>query len=665
MRLEELKGLGEKRLALLLQYHIRTPEDLLYFFPLDYVDNSVLVPPEQWEEGKTFSVKLQIVSGPSFFYARKGMSVLTFYGITAAGRKVALRWYNQPYRASAICTGAEYIFSGRAHKPARGAASLMNPSVYEELTGIVPVYPRIKGLPGKLIRGWINEVLTELPPQETLPEEVLSYNGFPPLRQALREIHFPASSATLQAALKRLQFEKALLYFLFLGDMRKSSRIATGISFKTDGLLEKFIDTLSFSLTDGQKNAMRDIAADMAASFPMNRLIQGDVGCGKTVVAEFAAYVAFQSDRQCVFLAPTDLLARQQYKDLGKRFKDACGFLSGRLDAKERRAALQKIKDGSWKVIVGTHALFSEDVIYHNLGLVIADEQHRFGVAQRARITRKGTNPDLLVMSATPIPRTLALLLYGDLSVSIIKDMPANRLPVKTHLVGRAKRTDMYRYLAGEALAGRRSYVVCPLIESAENSDIPAAEDVYTELTALMPETKIGLLHGRMKEQEKSDIMLQFKTGSISILVSTTVIEVGIHVPEAAHIVIEGADYFGLSSLHQLRGRVGRGMLQGHCYLSVSEPKANALERLKILLQSSDGFEVAEKDMQLRGTGDIFGLQQSGTGEATRLLQACEEDIIKAASAAAKNMLEHMKPQYLELLQRAGELYRQGDVVFN
>lgn len=663
MLLSTLKGLGPKRLALLEQYNIRTSDDLIRFFPIDYADNSSTVAIAEAEPGKQAALRLKIVSGPSFF-TRNGMSIITFYG-SDGQKKLPLRWFNQPFRARSLNIGDERIFHGLVTEKNGKNRALVNPTVYTELTGINPVYPTVKGLPGKLIREWIGTVLENEPPAETLPQSLLEKTDLIPYPEAIRELHFPGSMEKLKKAWERIRFEHALFFFLYLEDTRRPGALPAGLAFDTEGAEQTYAGSLPYTLTRGQREAIADIVKDMRESKPMNRLIEGDVGCGKTAVAEFAMYVAYRNGRQSVFMAPTELLARQQHQQLKKRFGEKCGFFSGSLGTAERRTALGKMRSGEWLVIAGTHALFSEDVYYQDLGLVITDEQHRFGVSQRARLQRKGRQPDMLVMSATPIPRTLALMLYGDLEVSMIKDMPEGRTPVKTHLIGKSKREKMYRFLAEEAKAGRKSYVVCPLIEPAEESDMPAAETVYAELKALLPDVSVGLVHGRMKEEEKDTIMTRFRDGDITMLVSTTVIEVGIDVKDAVHIVIEGADRFGLSSLHQLRGRVGRGNIPGHCYLCVSEPKPNAVERLQVLLDTTNGFEVAEKDMEMRGTGDILGIRQSGESSTFALLQECGPQVLLRAREEAAYILEHMTGVNLELLQCAYDRYRREDVVFN
>ena len=663
MLLSGLKGLGPKRRELLEQYNIRTSDDLIRFWPLDYADNSRTVTITEAEPGKQAALRLKIVSGPSFF-TRNGMTVITFYGSDGT-KKIPLRWFNQPFRARSLSVGDERIFNGLITEKNGKNRAMVNPTVYTELTGITPVYAPVKGLPGKLIRGWIGTVLEKEPPAETLPERVLRNNGLPGMAEAVRTVHFPNDRESLEKAWERIRFENALLFFLYLEDTRRPGAVPTGMSFDTKGAEKAYADSLPYPLTKGQKAAIRDISKDMSATYPMNRLIEGDVGCGKTAVAEYAVFVAHRSGRQSVFMAPTELLAKQQYTQLSKRFGNACGFFSGSLSASQRREALAHMRDGSWSVIAGTHALFSEDVTYKDLGLIVTDEQHRFGVRQRALISRKGQQPDVLVMSATPIPRTLALMLYGDLQVSMIRDMPAGRTPIKTYLIGKNKREDMYRYLEKEAAEGRKSYIVCPLIEQAEDSDLPAAEAVYEELKTLLPKASLALVHGRMKEEEKQTVMTGFRNGTYTMLVSTTVIEVGIDIKDAVHMVIEGADRFGLSSLHQLRGRVGRGSIPGHCYLSVTSPNETALARLQVLLDTTDGFEVAEKDMALRGAGDILGLRQSGESSTSALLQECGPDVLMRARETAVDMLTHMTGENLELLQRAHDRYRNGSVVFN
>lgn len=664
MKLNDLKGLGPKRLALLEEKNIRTADDLLHFLPVSYLDNSVITPVEDLQDGDFSSVRLKVTTGPSFF-SRRGLNIISFFGVDEKGKKVAIRWFNQPYRSAAVIIGKSYIFCGKISKKTGKPLSFINPSVSTDLKGIIPVYQRINGIPNSLIRTWLNTIIQDAYITETLPEFIVSKYSLMPLNLAVTSVHFPQDKKLLEQAYYRIRFEKALLYFLFLGLKRKEDIISCGYAFDTSNLAAAYEASLPYELTSGQKNSIMEICADMAKNVPMNRLLQGDVGCGKTVVAEFAVFVADYNKKQSAFMAPTELLAIQQYKNLKKRFGERCGLYTGSLDSSSRREALFNIKTKKWTVIVGTHALFSEDVHFCDLGLVITDEQHRFGVEQRARLIQKGNHPDVLVMSATPIPRTLALMLYGDLDVSVIHDMPEGRKKINTYIVGTDKRTEMYKFLGKESSEGRRCYVVCPLIESDDDSRMLSVYTVAEELKGLLPDNSIRILHGRMKEPEKAEAMQSFLSGETQILVSTTVIEVGIHVPEAVHIVIENADSFGLSTLHQLRGRVGRGSTQGNCYLSVSNPESKGLERLNIFKSVSDGFSIAEKDMEMRGAGDILGVQQSGAGDQISFMKECGYTVLERAKEASDDIFCNMTSECLSIVETAEKKYGKSNIAFN
>ena len=396
----------------------------------------------------------------------------------------------------------------------------------------------------------------------------------------------------------------------------------------------------------------------MAASVPMNRMIEGDVGSGKTSIALFALYAAARDGRQGALLAPTEILARQHYEALKTMFGDECGLLLGSESLREKKEALRKLETGEWKAVTGTHALFSQNVRFRSLGVVVCDEQHRFGVSQRSAMEQKGVRADVLVMSATPIPRTLALILYGDLDLSVIDELPAGRKPIRTHLVGPSKRKDMYKYLAARAKEGEQSYVVCPLIEKTEGLEGLSVDEVYEEVRTIVGDVPLLKLHGRMSDAEKQAVMARFHAGQALILISTTVIEVGVHVPQAAHMVIEGAERFGLSAMHQLRGRVGRGELQAHCYLVVYEQKKTAMERLQAMLDTNDGFRIAERDLELRGAGDLMGIRQAGEEREEGFLKDCPVSLLEAASVDAAEVYGIPSLENEQLMDAARRRYR-------
>lgn len=654
MELADVRGIGPKRIELLRALGIESLGDLLTYYPSGYLDYSACTPVAELEDGAFASVRVTLTSGPSW-YSRKGLTTVTVYGRDPAGKRLALRWFNQPYRARTLEAGQTYVASGRAHIGERGAPALLNPQLAKELRGIVPVYDTLKGLTQSNLRDGIRAALEEAVIDETLPPSLREKHCLPGRREALRELHFPTDRKNLDDARRRRAYEDALCYFLVSQELKEERKRKNGFAFSAPEALPEYEKTLPFTPTHAQRRVLREVARDMASPVPMNRMIEGDVGSGKTSVALFALYAAARDGRQGALLAPTEILARQHFESLKTLFGDACGLLLGSESAREKRAAFQKIESGAWKAVTGTHVLFSPNVRFRSLGVVVCDEQHRFGVAQRAAMAEKGVRPDVLVMSATPIPRTLALILYGDLDLSVIDELPAGRKPIKTHLVGPSKRKDMFRYLAARAKAGEQSYVVCPLIEKTEGLEGLSVDEVYDEVRALVGDVPVLKLHGRMSEAEKQAVMARFHAGEAPILISTTVIEVGVHVPQAAHMVIEGAERFGLSAMHQLRGRVGRGEQQAHCYLVVYEQKKNAMERLQAMLDTNDGFKIAERDLELRGAGDLLGIRQAGEEREDGFLKDCPVTLLEAASVDAAEVysLPTMEnEQFLEIARR-------------
>ena len=657
MELREIKGVGPKRIELLRQLGIETLSDLLTYYPSSYLDFSACTPVAEMEDGAMASVRVQLTSGPSW-YSRKGLTTISVYGRDPDGKRVALRFFNQPFRAKSLESGQTYIASGRVHIGDKGAPALINPLLAKELRGIVPVYDTLKGLTQTNLRDGIRAALEGAIIEETLPSSLRGKRALPGRKETLWELHFPTDRKKLDAARRRRAYEDALCYFLASQELKAERRRRNGIAFSTEEPLSEYLKLLPFTPTHAQRRVLEEVARDMASPVPMNRMIEGDVGSGKTSIALFALFAAVRNGYQGVLLAPTEILARQHYESLRTLFKDECGLLLGSETPREKREALRKLESGEWKAVTGTHALFSQNVRFHNLGVVICDEQHRFGVSQRAAMEQKGTRPDVLVMSATPIPRTLALILYGDLDLSVIDELPAGRKPIRTHLVSPAKRKDMYRYLAERARVGEQSYVVCPLIEKTEGLEGLSVDEVYDEVRSLVEDIPVLKLHGRMSEAEKQDIMARFHAGHAPILVSTTVIEVGVHVPQAAHMVIEGAERFGLSAMHQLRGRVGRGDQQAHCYLVVYEQKKSAMERLQAMLDTTDGFKIAERDLELRGAGDLMGIRQAGEEREEGFLKDCPVSLLEAAAVDAAEVYELPTLENEQLLEAARRRYR-------
>ncbi len=658
MELADIKGIGPKRIELLRQLGIESLSDLLAYYPSSYLDYSACTPVDELEDGTVASVTVKLTSNPSW-YSRKGLITVTVYGRDPTGKSLALRFFNQPYRAKSLAQGQTYVASGRVHRGEKGAPSLINPLLGSTLRGIVPVYASVKGLTQTNLRDGIRCALENAVVDETLPAALREKHGLPERQEALWELHFPTDRKKLDGARRRRAYEDALYYFLASQELKAERKRRNGITFSAREALPEYLKTLPFTPTRAQMRVLSEVAGDMAAPIPMNRMIEGDVGSGKTSIALFALYVAACDGRQGALLAPTEILARQHYEALKTLFGDRCGLLLGSETAKERREALEKIEKGTWQAVTGTHALFSANVHFHSLGVVICDEQHRFGVSQRAAMEQKGTRPDVLVMSATPIPRTLALILYGDLDLSVIDELPAGRKPIQTHLVGPAKRRDMYRYLAERTRLGEQSYVVCPLIEKTEGLEGLSVDEVYDEVKGIVGEkTALAKLHGRMSEGEKQAVMAQFYAGQVPILISTTVIEVGVHVPQAAHMVIEGAERFGLSAMHQLRGRVGRGEQQAHCYLVVYEQKKTAMERLQAMLDTNDGFRIAERDLQLRGAGDLMGIRQAGEEREDDFLKDCPVTLLEAASVDASEVYALPTLENDQLIEEARHRYR-------
>lgn len=653
MQLSDIKGIGPKRIELFHQLHIDTPQELLRFYPKEYLDDTQYKPISELHENEKATIRVRVISEPSMFYHRQAYIVSV--RVADDSGKATLRWMNQPYRMQQICLGDSLFATATVNKK-RGTV-LYNPQISKESRGIVPIYQSIKGLPQSVIRDAIAMILKNVAITDILPKQWLSGYRLIGYREAIEYAHFPKSTDQLNESKRRISFEDAFLYFTAMQSAKSNHKRNNGFAFTTEGSVESFLKTIPFTPTGAQLRTIGEIEKDMRSFTAMNRLVQGDVGSGKTLVAEYALRVALQNAKQGVLLAPTEILAEQHYNTLKNRFPNACLY-TGSMSKTDRTVALKKIESGEANPVIGTHALFSDCVKFSDLGLVITDEQHRFGVMQRAKIEAKGIRPDVLVMSATPIPRTLALLIYADLDLSIIDELPKGRKPIKTHFVPSARRKDLYRHLQKNAESGERAYVVCPLIEQTEGFEGLSLIELQKELSELIPDCPIGILHRQMKDDEKKRTMEAFRDGTISILIATTVVEVGVDVPEATSMVIEGADHFGLATLHQLRGRVGRGAKQSYCYLLCEKPSESAKMRIEAMLESNDGFDIAQRDLEMRGMGDLFGVRQSGSGEVSDLLSSCTVEILELASHAANEVDELPDVIHNMLLEEAADRFK-------
>ena len=609
-----VKGIGPKKVKLFEKLHISTLQDALETYPRDYEDRTHITRIADIADEDRYAVRAILGTEPKVSRIRKGMTLVKCTIFDESG-SLGVTWFNQPYITAQLRVGQEYLFYGRVQGFGR-ARQMISPQAEKVAENdqnpgrIVPVYPLTAGLTQRDMARVTETALDAVPGDwpDPLPEVLRVKYRLPDAADALAAIHRPKNREDVNEARRRMVFEELFLLCCGLQQLRERRRADSGILFRGDRL-EEFFAALPFAPTGAQRRAIMEIAADCASGRPMNRLVQGDVGSGKTVVAAALCALAAQNGWQAAFMAPTEILAAQHAETLSPMLGKlglTCTLLTGSMTAAQKRAALAAIESGSANVVVGTHALIQQSVIFHRLGAVIADEQHRFGVAQRAALSAKGEMPHVLVMSATPIPRTLALIMYGDLDVSILDETPPGRSPVETYAVGENMRRRITAFIEKQLAAGGQVYVVCPLVEDGEgDSRLKSAEQHAKDLQAQLP-------HGRMKNAEKDAVMRDFAAQKYDILVATTVIEVGVDVPNANLMVVEDADRFGLSQLHQLRGRVGRGTRQSYCVFFGADKGATARERLKILCKTNDGFEIARADLSQRGPGDFFGRRQHG-----------------------------------------------------
>ena len=672
-----LKGIGPAKAKQFENLNILTLRDLICHFPRGYEDRTKLLPIEKLEPDVPACFRAMVMNTPRTNHIRKGLDLTKVQVADHSGR-LNLTFFNNKFAAEALQYGKEYIFYGAVSGDFIGY-NMTNP-VFEAMDShpvttrrILPIYPLTAGLSNAVMLKAVRQAMAVCDvPAEILPEEVRRKYGILPAERAYAAIHEPNSMAEAELAKKRLIFEEFFVFSAGLALMRSArAEKKTDIYYNIE--MEPFYRALPFRLTGAQQGAISEILKDFQKGAPMNRLVQGDVGSGKTMVAAAAAYCAMQNGRQAALMAPTEILAEQHYVSLGRLLSPLgirTELLTGSMTVKEKRLVRERIASGEAQLIVGTHALLSDTTQFHNLGLVITDEQHRFGVGQRAKLSAKGMDPHLLVMSATPIPRTLALLMYGDLDVSILNELPPGREPVDTFLVGESYRPRINAFIRKQVAEGHQCFVVCPAVEENEELGIKAAT-VWAETLqqTVFPDLRIALLHGQMKGAEKEAAMASFARGEADVMVATTVIEVGVDVPNATLMVIEDADRFGLSQLHQLRGRVGLGKAKSYCILTSHNKNQDTLMRLKALCKTTDGFKIAEEDLKLRGPGDFFGSRQSGLPAFRVADLSFDLETLKQAQQASAEWIDTYGasdlPEAVSLRERIGDLFLRAEGTMN
>ena len=646
--IQYLTGVGPKRAALYQKLDIHTVRDLLYYFPRSYIDLTAPCDIAAMPLFEQCAVRARVVAKSAPQYIRRGMTLFRVKVADDSGSMV-ITFFNAKYAVEALKYDTEYIFYGRSGGTLT-RREMASPSIYpaDLPNALIPVYPLTQGLSSKMVGANISQALQLLGEEldDPIPAFIRQEYHLCHLQFALRNIHLPTDRESAEIARRRLIFEELLMLALSLRSVRDDTYTQTSyVCGKAD--LQPFFDQLPFTLTGAQQRAIDQVRQDLAKNTPMNRLVQGDVGSGKTMVAAAASYIAFQNHYMSALMAPTEILAQQHYHGLSKLLEPLgmrLGLLCGSMTAKEKRDIKERIALGMVDLIIGTHALISKDVDLPNLALVVTDEQHRFGVRQRASLSEKSNHPHTLVMSATPIPRTLALMIYGDLDVSSIDELPPNRQPVKTYVISSKIKERAYNFLKDHLDRGLQGYIVCPLVEAMETTpaNLQNAEEYADKLArGSFQNYRVGVLHGKMRAKDREAIMQQFASGEIQLLVSTTVIEVGVDVPNAVIMMVENAERFGLSQLHQLRGRVGRGSVQSYCILISDTQNPDTKQRLQVLHQTNDGFKVAEYDLKARGPGDFLGKRQHGLPQLKIADLSSSMDTMEQVQQAAQRIHEH------------------------
>ena len=664
---KELKGIGEKTSVPFAKAGIFNIEDLLRYYPRAYETYESPVEVDEMEDCGKYAVHawVQSVSPVKRFKHYQIFSAQLQVGEAA----VQATWFNMPFLRNYFQKGGQYIFRGTV-AVRNGQCRMQQPehytlSAYDRLLHVMqPKYPLTTGLTEKMVMKAVRQVLEggQVALTEYLPKEIVESYGLESEWDAVRQIHFPKNEEVMRRARNRIVFDEFLLFVLGVRRLKEhQEQLVSQVPMVEVSETSRLMESLPYDLTGAQKRVWREIVADMTGKKVMSRLVQGDVGSGKTILAVLALIMAGCNGYQGALMVPTEVLAKQHYQSVREILKAhhiplRPILLTGSMTAKEKRLAREEIASGTAQIVIGTHALIQDDVEYQKLGLVVTDEQHRFGVRQREMLAEKGVTPHVLVMSATPIPRTLAMIVYGDLDISVVDEMPANRLPIKNCVVDESYRPNAYRFMEKEAAAGHQIYIICPMVEESDELELENVTDYTERLKNLMPGFSIACLHGKMKPKEKNEIMEAFAEGQIQILVSTTVIEVGINVPNATVMMVENAERFGLAQLHQLRGRVGRGKAQSYCIFMSGSKGKETKKRLEVLNKSNDGFFIASEDLKLRGPGDLFGIRQSGILEFKMGDVFQDAKVLEQASEAAGKILkedpELERPEYERLKER-------------
>ena len=640
-----VKGVGEKRAALFNKIGIFDIEDLVHYFPREYEDRRHIFNISALAEGMTCCIKAPVLTMAAERRFKYNLSVFSL-AIDDGTGSINVFWFSSPKYKRKFERGTEYIFYGKVvSRNGWLQFELIEAEVADKNTKtgkILPVYPLTKGINQTNLRSMMASVMESIDRfEDVLPPSVLSKNNLMDYDKALRCIHFPEDMDDFEAARRRFVFEELFILQLSLNYMKDIRADADGIIFPDISCGREFVDSLPYELTSAQKRAIREICDDFQSGKPMNRLVQGDVGSGKTVVAACAMHIAVCNGYQAALMAPTEILAAQHYNTFIKFFGDKfrIALLTGSVSGKKK--ILEGIANGEYDIVIGTHAIIEDNVEFKNLGFCVTDEQHRFGVSQRSKLSSKAEFCHVLVMSATPIPRTLALILYGDLDITIIDSKPAGRQDIDTFCVNDSIRGRAYGFVRKQLEEGRQAYVVCPLVEESDSLDAVASVQYAEKLQKdVFPEYTVGLLHGKMKPREKDEVMTRFKNGEINLLVSTTVIEVGVDVPNANIMVIENAERFGLSQLHQLRGRVGRGNFKSYCVLITNSQNDTTKQRMQVMTSTNDGFKISQKDLELRGCGEFFGTRQHGLPELKVANLFTDIDILKEAQTQCEELLQ-------------------------
>ncbi len=671
----KIKGIGEKTAVPFAKVGIHTVEDLIQYYPRAYETYGEPVELSEIEDGKKYAVQGYILSVSA---VKRYAKYQVFTVQIQVGQDVMQgTWFNMPFLRNHFQRGAQYIFRGIVYL--KGNQYRMEQPEhytlgdYDRLLHVMqPKYPLTAGLTAKMVAKAVRQVLDggEICVEEYLPEDMRGYYGLLPEWQAIRQVHFPVNEEEMRTARNRLVFDEFLLFILGIRRLKESQgELPNEAKMVEVAETERLIEALPYKLTGAQKKVWKEIAGDMAGDHVMSRLVQGDVGSGKTILAVLALVMAGCNGYQGALMVPTEVLAKQHFQSVSELLDEyeiplKAVLLTGSMTAKEKRLAGEEIACGTAQIIIGTHALIQENVDYRRLGLVVTDEQHRFGVRQREMLAGKGLHPHVLVMSATPIPRTLAIIVYGDLDISVVDELPAHRLPIKNCVVDESYRSSAYRFMEKEMAMGHQVYIICPMVEESDEMELENVTDYTKKLQKILPGHQIACLHGKMKPKEKNEIMERFADGEIQILVSTTVIEVGINVPNATVMMVENAERFGLAQLHQLRGRVGRGKAQSYCIFMSGSKGKETKKRLEVLNKSNDGFYIASEDLKLRGPGDLFGIRQSGILEFKLGDVFQDSKVLKQASEAAGKMLgadpELELPEHRMLAERLEQYLKKG-----